>query len=92
MMVEHLIMQGREKFCQAHVLRRCDFLERIPKRHFQPNRRAMTPDAQRSSLGLIVALRLMREQMAHGFLSSRLSFFAKPYTCPPDPTMLVASP
>src|SRR5215470_844739 len=74
-MIENLVVQCREEFCEAHVLLRCDLFQRVPERHLQADRRTMAPDAQRSGLGFVVALRLTREQMAHGFLSSGYLFF-----------------
>src|SRR6476620_3240214 len=86
MMVEDLVVQRREEFAEAHVLLRRNLLQGVPARHFQADRRAMATYPQRSGLGLVVALRLMREQMAHGFLRSDYNF-AKRYTGPSDLTM-----
>src|SRR6266536_645897 len=79
MMVEHLVVQPREELAETHVLLCRDLFQRVPERHFQADRRAMATYSQRSGLGFIVALRLVREQMAHGFLRSDYSF-SKRYT------------
>jgi hypothetical protein len=89
-MIEHFVVQRREELRQAHILRRCDLFQSIPERHFQADRRAMASYPQRSGLGFVVALRLMREQLAHGFLSSSIYRFLKPYTCRSGLTMLEA--
>jgi hypothetical protein len=34
-MIEHLVVQRREELRQAHILRRRDFFQSIPERHFQ---------------------------------------------------------
>src|SRR5262245_46074708 len=65
-MVEHLVMQRRKELGEAHPLLGGDLLQGVPERHFQPDRGAMAIDPQRSGLRFIVALRLVREEMAHG--------------------------
>src|SRR6202040_158399 len=72
-MVENLVVECREEFSETHVLFRRDLLQRIPKRHFQTDRGAVATDPQRSGQRFIVALRLAREQMAHGFPPGRSS-------------------
>jgi hypothetical protein len=72
MVVQNLVMQRGEELCEAHPLLGRDLLQRVPERHFQPDRGAMAAHPQRSGLRFIVALRLVREQMAHAFLPVRL--------------------
>jgi hypothetical protein len=40
MVVEDFIVQRREEFRETHLLFRRDLLERVPERHFQPDRGA----------------------------------------------------
>ena len=70
--VEHLVVQRGEELREAHPLLGRDLLQRVPERHFQPDRGAMAADPQRPGLRFIVALRLVREQMAHGVPPVRL--------------------
>src|SRR5664279_1960067 len=85
-MVQHLGMQRGEELAEAHAFLGRDFLERIPERQFEPYRRTVSADPQRSGLTFIVALRLVREQLAHDG-SSRQLFFLKRYTCSCGPTI-----
>ena len=62
-------------FAETHVFLGRDLFQRVPERHFEPDRRAVAADSQRTGLRFIVALRLMREQMAHGVPPGGLSFF-----------------
>ncbi len=66
-MIEHLAVKRRQEFRETHVFLARDFFQRIPERHLQPDRRAMAIDAQRSGLQFIVPLRLVSEQLAHGY-------------------------
>src|SRR5262245_35470055 len=70
--VEDLVMQRGEELCEAHPFLRGDLLQRVPERHLQPDRGGMAAHPQRSGLRFIVALRLVREQMAHGVPPVRL--------------------
>jgi hypothetical protein len=49
-MIENLAVKTAEKFRKAHVLLARDFFERIPERHFQPDRGRVAIDAKRSGL------------------------------------------
>src|ERR1700746_3265140 len=59
--IQHLVVQRGEEFRQTHAFLRRDLLQSVPKRHFEPDRRAVSVDPERSRLRFIVALRLMRE-------------------------------
>src|SRR4051794_38847711 len=43
-MVEHLVVERRQEFADAHVLLGRDLLQRVPERHFQTDRGAMPTD------------------------------------------------
>src|ERR1700730_11015655 len=66
MVIENLVMERRQEFRETHAFFRGDLLQRIPERHLQPDRRAMATNPQRPGLRFIVALRLVREKVAHG--------------------------
>jgi hypothetical protein len=66
MMVEDFVMQRCEELREAHPLLGRDLFQRVPERHFQPDRGAMAAHPQRPGLRFVIALRLVREQMAHG--------------------------
>ena len=72
MVVEDLVVQRGQELGEAHPLLGRDFLQRVPERHFQPDRGAMAAHPQRPGLRFIVALGLVREQMAHGVPPVRL--------------------
>src|SRR5205814_7216611 len=74
MVIQHLVMQRGEEFRETHAFLYRDLLQRVPERHFQPDRRAMAAHSQGTGLRFIVALRLMCEQMAHGSLPGGSSF------------------
>src|SRR5260370_28339496 len=65
MVVEDFIVQRREEFRETHLLFRRDLLERVPERHFHPDRGAMAADPQRPGLRFIVTLGLGPEQLRH---------------------------
>ena len=66
MMVEDFVMQRCEELREAHPLLGRDLFQRVPERHFQQDRGAMAAHPQRPGLRFVIALRLVREQMAHG--------------------------
>src|SRR3979490_2612704 len=66
-MIENLAVKTGQEFCQTHVLLARDFFKRVPERHLEPDRCAMAIDAKRSGLRFIVPLRLVSEQLAHGY-------------------------
>src|ERR1700745_2128313 len=73
-MIQHLVVQRGEEFRQTHAFLRRDLLQSVPERHFEPDRRGVSVDPERARLRFIVALRLMREQMAHGSLPAERRF------------------
>src|ERR1700687_826330 len=79
-MIENLAVKTRQEFRETHVLLARDFFKRIPERHLQPDRRAMTIDAKRSGLRFIVPLRLVSEQLAHRYPPDLFNGFSKRYT------------
>src|SRR5436305_14464687 len=58
MVVEDFVVQRGEELRKTRLLFCRDLLERVPKRHFQPDRRAMAADPQRPGLRFIVASEL----------------------------------
>ena len=60
--IENFVVKLGQKFREAHVFLARDLFQRVPKRHFEPDRRAMAADPKRSGLRFIVALRLVGEQ------------------------------
>jgi hypothetical protein len=89
-MVENLDVKLGQEFGEAQAFLAYDLLQRIPKRHFQPDGRAMPPDPERSGLRFIVALRLVCEQTTHGISSELFYNFSKRYTRSPEATMFRA--
>src|SRR5260370_3977201 len=79
MVVEHLAVQRREELAEAHIFLCRDLLQSVPERHLEANRRAVPTNSQRSRLRFVVALRLVREQMAHGDPPGTFSFFPTIY-------------
>src|SRR6202011_2775828 len=66
-MIEYFAVKTRQEFRETHVLLARDFFKRIPERHLQPDRGTMAIDAKRSGLRFVVPLRLVSEQLAHGY-------------------------
>src|ERR1700744_6688847 len=89
-MVEDLAVKTGQEFRQTHVFLGCDFFQRIPERHLQPDRGAMAVDAERSGLRFIVPLRLVSEQLAHTISSRSFYSFSKRYT-PQTPVTMFPS-
>src|SRR5882724_2419116 len=79
-MIENLAVKTGQEFRQAHVLLARDFFKRVPERHLEPDRCAMAIDAKRSGLRFIVPLRLVSEQLAHGYPPDLSYNFSKRYT------------
>jgi hypothetical protein len=64
-MVEDFVVDLGEEFAEADAFPGGDFVKCIPKRHLQANGCRVTADSKRSGLRFIVALRLVREDLAH---------------------------
>jgi hypothetical protein len=89
-MDEDLVVEIGQELCETEAFFAGDFVKRIPKSHFQPNRRTVTADPKRSGLRFIVSLRLVREYPAHHVSSDFFRSFSKQYTCLPTITMFSA--